>query len=155
MAMNNTTGKLEKLLVELVRLLSEAHYQLYDLQEGLMPEFSQGGDEEHPSFELTDDISAVLASLKEVPMNRGDDMATKFSTKNGTGEGYWCDACHTCESCQGNGWVLSNNEAGYKDLQKCDACRVFQWDEDAKKSALEYIKDIQDYITNTGFHEEA
>lgn len=65
------------------------------------------------------------------------------------------NSCLDCESCQGNGWVLCWNEEGYKDLQKCDACRVFQWDEDAKKSALEYVKDIQDYITNTGFHEEA
>ena len=71
---------------------------------------------------------------------------------NGTGEGWWCDKCQTCEGCQGNGWVLSNNEEGYKDLQKCDDCRVFEWDEDAKASALKYIKDVLDYLTNTGIH---
>ena len=57
-----------------------------------------------------------------------------------------------CEACLGNGWVLSNNEAGYKDLQKCDECRIFEWDEDAKESALAYVKELQDYIYNRGIH---
>ena len=73
----------------------------------------------------------------------------KHHWKNGTGDGYWCETCQTCESCSGDGWVLSNNEAGYKALQTCDACRVFESDEEAKVSALEYIKDIHDCITNT------
>tara|TARA_B100000749_G_C18394665_1_gene451869 strand:- start:462 stop:710 length:249 start_codon:yes stop_codon:yes gene_type:complete len=45
------------------------------------------------------------------------------------------------------GFVLSNNEAGNKDLQRCDACDVFADDEEAKQYVL-------DYITNTGKHLE-
>ena len=58
----------------------------------------------------------------------------------------------TCEACDGNGWVLSNDAEGYKDLQKCDLCEVFEFDDDAQQWALGYVKHLLDYLTNNGKH---
>ena len=45
-----------------------------------------------------------------------------------------------CEDCDNQGYVVSNNEKGERDLQKCDTCQTFVSDIEAKLFVLEYIK---------------
>jgi len=44
-----------------------------------------------------------------------------------------------CSFCVGHGFILSNDELGNDDLQKCDECNDFKSDDDAKKYVLKYI----------------
>jgi hypothetical protein len=41
-----------------------------------------------------------------------------------------------CELCHGNGWVDSNNEAGEDEIQRCDACGIFDNDADARLASM-------------------
>ena len=106
------------------------------------------------SDETRDAIDSVAEVLKDMGIDLvyDDEQATKDNVDLFIRLNHTEEALNICEGCQGNGWVLSNNEEGYKDLQKCDACRVFEWDKDAKASALKYIKYVLDYLTNTGIH---
>lgn len=55
----------------------------------------------------------------------------------------WEFCKYTNEKCSClKGFVLSNNEDGDKDLQRCDACDVFADDEEAKQYVLAFIKNI-------------
>jgi len=44
-----------------------------------------------------------------------------------------------CEECKDMGFILSNNETGNPDLQRCDYCKQFKNDADAKHFVLTYI----------------
>ncbi len=37
-----------------------------------------------------------------------------------------------CLDCNNQGWVLSNNEDWEDEIQKCDNCNVFAYDEEAQ-----------------------
>ena len=38
----------------------------------------------------------------------------------------------SCEDCNNKGWVLSNDEDWNDEIQKCDSCNVFAYDEEAQ-----------------------
>lgn len=44
-----------------------------------------------------------------------------------------------CEACNDNGFLLSNDEKENPDLQRCDECKRFENDEQAKKHVLKFI----------------
>jgi hypothetical protein len=44
-----------------------------------------------------------------------------------------------CEICNDNFFILSNDEFGKNDLQKCDECNYFKSDDDAKNYVLKFI----------------
>ena len=44
-----------------------------------------------------------------------------------------------CNFCNDMRFFLSNNEEGFRDLQKCDECNVFESDSDAKAYVKTYI----------------
>jgi len=37
-----------------------------------------------------------------------------------------------CSDCNNQGWILSNNEDWNDEIQKCDNCNVFKYDEEAR-----------------------
>ena len=44
-----------------------------------------------------------------------------------------------CEACNDNHFLLSNDEDGNPDLQRCDECKHFENDDEAKKYVLKFI----------------
>ena len=48
-----------------------------------------------------------------------------------------------CEDCDNQGYVVSNNEKGERDLQKCDTCQTFVSDIEAKLFVLEELQKIR------------
>jgi|TARA_S200002703_G_scaffold19864_1_gene16120 hypothetical protein len=44
-----------------------------------------------------------------------------------------------CEECNDNHFLLSNDENGNDDLQKCDECNYFKSDDEAKQYVLKFI----------------
>jgi len=51
-----------------------------------------------------------------------------------------------CEVCRDYGFVLSNDEDGKNDLQRCDTCNEFESDEEAKQFVLKFINAKLDAI---------
>ena len=49
---------------QLLRVLEIARGEILDLQEGMTPEFSEGGESEHSSFQSIKDIDAAIAKAK-------------------------------------------------------------------------------------------
>jgi len=44
-----------------------------------------------------------------------------------------------CEACNDNHFLLSNDENNNPDLQRCDECKYFENDDEAKKYVLKFI----------------
>ena len=44
-----------------------------------------------------------------------------------------------CHACDDNHFLLSNDENGNDDLQKCDECNYFKSDDEAKQYVLKFI----------------
>jgi|7_EtaG_2_1085326.scaffolds.fasta_scaffold01146_24 hypothetical protein len=44
-----------------------------------------------------------------------------------------------CDICNGMKFILSNNEMGIRDLQRCDECNFFSDDSEAKAYVRTYI----------------
>jgi uncharacterized Zn finger protein len=59
----------------------------------------------------------------------------------------------TCDTCGGMKFVLSNNEKGYRDLQRCDDCGGFESDLDAKKYVLTYIENTEKHWSHSDHYE--
>ena len=54
-----------------------------------------------------------------------------------------------CLDCDNKGWVLSNNEDWQNEIQKCDNCNVFKYDEEAKNISffsLMSAANFEDYL---------
>ena len=49
------------------------------------------------------------------------------------------DEVEYCETCNDNYFILSNDEEGNDDLQRCDECNYFESDDDAKNYVLKFI----------------
>ena len=49
------------------------------------------------------------------------------------------DEVEYCETCNDNYFILSNDEKGNDDLQRCDECNYFESDDDAKNYVLKFI----------------
>jgi hypothetical protein len=49
----------------------------------------------------------------------------------------------SCDTCNGLYFVLSNNEAGYRDLQRCDECDFFASDDAAKAYVKTYMENTE------------
>lgn len=39
----------------------------------------------------------------------------------------------SCSNCFGDGWVLSCNECGEDEVQRCDECAIFETDAEAQE----------------------
>ena len=50
-----------------------------------------------------------------------------------------------CVECKGKGFVLSANEQGYHEIQKCDSCGGFESDSDAQEYAY-YLATADEFI---------
>ena len=53
-----------------------------------------------------------------------------------------------CESCDGNGWVESNDQNDNDEIQKCDDCNLYETDEQARESS--WLKGISSW-TKEGY----
>ena len=51
-----------------------------------------------------------------------------------------------CVECKGKGFVLSTNEQGYHEIQKCDSCSGFESDSDAQEYA-HYLATADEFIS--------
>lgn len=48
------------------------------------------------------------------------------------------DRWEDCEVCDGEHFIVSNDEDGNEQVQKCDECNIFETDEDAQKHFNEF-----------------
>ena len=46
---------------------------------------------------------------------------------------YRRDRCSDCEICEGEYFIVSNDEDGNEQIQKCDECNIFETDEEAQQ----------------------
>ena len=53
-----------------------------------------------------------------------------------------------CESCDGNGWVESNDQNDNDEIQKCDDCNLYETDKQARESS--WLKGISSW-TKEGY----
>ena len=51
---------------------------------------------------------------------------------------YRGDRYTECDVCDGDHFIVSNDEDGNEEVQKCDECNIFETDEDAKKHFNEF-----------------
>jgi len=43
----------------------------------------------------------------------------------------------TCETCNNDGWIISNDESWNTEIQRCDECQQFKSDEEAVEYLIE------------------
>ena len=60
---------------------------------------------------------------------------------------------YKCNLSNDNYFILSNNEKGKPDLQKCDECNQFRCDDDAKLYVFKYIVN-DDNLLNIEFNDD-
>ena len=84
--------------------------------------------------------------LEEVNRDRSSEWTdyNKSDWKEGWME--WCENDWytikelTCDDCKGNGYVLSNDEDGNDEVQRCDTCKKFVSDDEALREKTKEVE---------------